>query len=308
MDTRQEYRDTRQRLGFNLVMALSRQGLVLCLALAAPLLPAQISLSNPAFPAALTIEARSGNTQALRARESELFELTNQARAAQGVAPLEWDPALASAALNHCMRMAAEGPISHQYDGEPDLSQRAGRAGAHFSLIEENVAAGSYTDQIQQGWMHSPGHRANLLNPQVDRIGIAVVAANGVLYAVADFGHAVPVLTQAQVEATIAKRLRMSGIPVRADSTGARQACALDSGMPASLNELRPEFIMRWQDADLSRLPQPLQDRIASGNYSEAAVGSCPSQSAGGTFTAFRVAVVLFGARSTRSAPLLSSK
>jgi uncharacterized protein YkwD len=49
---------------------------------------------------------------------------------------------LAAAARRHCLRMAAEGPISHRYEGEPDLSERAAQAGAHFSLIEENVAVG----------------------------------------------------------------------------------------------------------------------------------------------------------------------
>ena len=32
-----------------------------------------------------------------------------------------------------------------------------------------------------------PGHRTNLLNPEVDRVGVAVVATRGVLYAVADY-------------------------------------------------------------------------------------------------------------------------
>jgi uncharacterized protein YkwD len=289
-------------------MALPRQSLVLCLALVAPVLPAQISPAISAPASALAMDARFGSTQALRAKAEQLFALANQARAAQGVGPLQWDSALASAALGHCVRMAAEGPISHQYGGEPDLSQRAGRAGAHFSLVEENVAVGPYTDAIHQGWMHSPGHRANLLNPQVDRIGVAVVAAGGRLYAVADFAHAVPVLTQAQVEATVAGLVRGAGISVRRSPAGARAACALDHGIPASLDESRTEFIMRWQEADLTRLPLQLVDRIASGKFGEAAVGSCPSHSVEGSFTAYRVAVVLFGSGSTRPMNFLSAK
>jgi uncharacterized protein YkwD len=289
-------------------MTCLRQSLVLCVALVAPVLPAQRLLSDAASPAALATDARLGSTQAVRAREEQLFELANEARAAQGIAPLEWDPALASAALTHCLRMAAEGPISHRYGGEPELAERAGHAGAHFSLVEENVAMGPSTATIHQGWMHSPGHRANLLNRQVDRIGVAVVASRSGLYAVADFAHSVPVLSQAQVEATIAHRLRVIGVSVRGNPTGARDACAQDSGFPASLDKRRPEFIMRWQEADLTRLPQPLVDRIASGNYTEAAVGSCPAHSAQGAFTAYRVAVVLFGASSSRSNDFLSAK
>jgi hypothetical protein len=65
---------------------------------------------------------------------------------------------------------------------------------------------------------------------------------------------------------------------------------------------------MRWQEADLTRLPQQLQDRIASGKFGDAAVGSCPSHSVEGSFTAYRVAVVLFGSGSTRPMNFLSAK
>jgi hypothetical protein len=51
---------------------------------------------------------------------------------------------------------------------------------------------------------------------------------------------------------------------------------------------------MRWQDADLTRLPQALADRLASGQYRQAAVGSCPAQGVEGQFTAYRVAVLLY--------------
>ena len=189
--------------------------------------------------------------------------------------------------------MAGEGPLSHQYAGEPDLSVRAGQAGAHFSLIEENIAVGPQPSTIHQAWMNSPGHRENLLNPGVDRVGVAVVARGNQLYAVADFGHAVPVLTQEQVEAKVAHMVQASGVAAHGSSEGAREACSLDHGLPASLDNGRPEFIMRWQDAELDRLPGALLDRIATGKYHEAAVGSCPVQSAETTFTVYRVAVLL---------------
>ena len=107
-------------------------------------------------------EGRGGN---LPAEAEEIRALANQARAQAGVGRLEWDQALAAAALQHCLRMAAEGPIAHQYGGEPDLSARAAQAGAHFSVIEENVAVGPSADAIHEEWMQSPGHRANLLSP-----------------------------------------------------------------------------------------------------------------------------------------------
>jgi uncharacterized protein YkwD len=274
-------------------MAISFKSLLLPFALVVPVLAAQPPLPGPGSAAVMATDVQIGNNQALRIKAEQLFALGNQARAAQGLRALAWDPALAAAALNHCARMAAEGPISHQYAGEPDLSQRAGQAGAHFSLIEENVAVGPYPAAIHQAWMNSQGHRENLLNPAVNRVGVAVVMRGNSMYAVADFGRAVSVLTREQVEATVAGLMRASGVIAHGNSAGARLACAQDHGLPALLDNRRPEFIMRWQDAELLRLPEALLDRIATGKYHEAAVGSCPAQSAESTFTVYRVAVLL---------------
>jgi uncharacterized protein YkwD len=291
----------REETGF--VMSFSRilpRSLLVFFVLVVTALPAR------PFPAAADVQL--GNSQALRNKAEQLFEMGNQARQAQGLRPLQWDPALAAAALNHCARMAAEGPISHQYAGEPDLSERAGHAGAHFSYIEENVAVGDQPVSIHQAWMHSQGHRDNLLNPAVDRVGVAVVARGGELYAVADFGRAVSVLTPEQVESTVANLVQATGVAAHGNSTGARMACAQDHGMPASLDNRRPEFIMRWQDAELSHLPEALVERIATGKYREAAVGSCPSQNPETTFTVYRVAVLLLKPEQGGSRTYLSSK
>src|SRR5208283_1190526 len=161
-----------------------------------------------------------------------LVTLANQARAAAGIRPLQWDPALAQAARQHCLRMAAEGPIGHRYGGEADVSERGGQAGAHFSLIEENVAFAPTPEEVHWGWMNSPHHRENILNPAVDHVGIALVASHGSFYAVADYIRSVPVLTQEQVEAAVARQIRATGIAVLSDSSGARAACALDRGLP----------------------------------------------------------------------------
>jgi uncharacterized protein YkwD len=131
-----------------------------------------------------------GSRSNLKAESEQLFTLANQARAQAKVRRLLWDPALADAALKHCLRLVAAGPIgglSHQYDGEPPLFGRA--TGAHFDMIEENVASGPTTSAIHEAWMESREHRENLLDPGVDCVGIVVLADDGVLYAVADYSH-----------------------------------------------------------------------------------------------------------------------
>ena len=221
--------------------------------------------------------------------------LANQARAEAGVPALRWDPALAEAARKHTMRMVSEGPIAHVYPGELEISERAGLAGAHFDLIEENIGIGADTAAIHEAWMHSEGHRENILNRDIDRVGIAVIAARGVLYATADFARGVQNLTQDQIESRVASLIAPSGVKILPNHETARIACTVDRGPVHSANGLgEPTFVIRWQDSDLSHLPKNLVNQLASGNYREAAVGSCQPNGDAGTFTAYRIAVLLY--------------
>jgi uncharacterized protein YkwD len=241
--------------------------------------------------------ARAQDMQAGRVRiedAEQLFALANLERMHAGLGVLKWDPALAEAAQRHCLRMAKEGPIAHRYGGEQSLTERAAAAGAHFSLIEENVAVGPTADAINEEWMHSPPHRANLLNPSVNRIGTAVVAARGTLYAVADFTTAVQELTRAQIEARVADLIRVSGVAILSNPTQARQACETDQGMPPPRAGMQPRFLMRWQSPNLDALPKVLSQKLASGQFRSAAVGSCAPEGPRDSFTAYRVAVVIY--------------
>jgi hypothetical protein len=262
-------------------MNIHRLALVLCLAIGAPAVWAQAA-------------AQEGKRTPIQPEAWQLVLRANAARSEQGVGPLWWDPALAQAALEHCQRMVQEGQIAHRYGGEPSVGERAAQAGAHFSLIEENVAIGPTPAAIHNEWMESPEHRKNLLSPEVDRVGTAVVASRGVLYAVADYAKAVPVLTPAQVEARVAGLMRGSGVQVDPDPAAARAACAQDRGMPNAPTGIQAQFVMRWQDASLTQLPKSLSDRLASGQFHHAVVGSCPAQYVEGAFTVYRVTALLY--------------
>jgi uncharacterized protein YkwD len=236
--------------------------------------------------------AQDSGGQNLRADAEQIFALANQARTEAGVGRLQWDAALAQAALAHCRRMVAEGPIAHRYGGEPDVGGRAKLAGAHFSVIEENVAIGPSPAGVHDEWMHSPGHRVNLLSPEVDRVGVAVIEARGVLYAVADYSRGVESLSTAQIEARIAELIQPSGVELLRDPAVARQACAMDSGLPRS-GGATPRFIMRWTSGDLNALPPQLVQKLKTKQYKQAAVGSCSAQ-VDGSFSAYRLAVLLY--------------
>jgi uncharacterized protein YkwD len=120
----------------------------------------------------------------------QLFQAINRQRAANGLPPLKWDEALATAAREHAEVMAAQKSISHTLPGEQSLPSRVTRAGARFSWLSENVAAGPNAQNISEQWMQSPNHRANLLDADMDTIGAGAAERNGVVFAVADFSKA----------------------------------------------------------------------------------------------------------------------
>ena len=97
-------------------MKLMKHGLILSLTLVWPLMVAARGQSYSSTP-----NGSSGNMQAA---SEQIVAMANQARAQAGVGRLQWDPALAAAALQHCLRMAAEGPIAHRYGGEADVTGR----------------------------------------------------------------------------------------------------------------------------------------------------------------------------------------
>ena len=227
--------------------------------------------------------------------EQNLLSAANRERAARGIPLLRYDPVLAEAARFHALQMAAHAEISHQFAGEPDLSARGSSAGVHFSMISENVAEAPNASMFHDLWMHSKGHRDNLLDPEVNVVGIAVVVRNGQFYAVEDFASTVESLSYNQQEEAVTQLLSRTGLsvgPSNATSTmaQARLACRMDSGFPG---RHKPWFIMRYTADRLDRLPSQLASRIQSGKYHQAVVGAC-QDTASGPFTAYNIAVLLY--------------
>lgn len=142
----------------------------------------------------------AGRTAGTSAFEDQVLALINQQRQANGVAPLTANPQLQFAASLHSTNMAAAsnviglGPaMSHTLAGspEPTLVSRCDYAGYNYQLIAENIAYGFTTAaDVVNAWMNSPGHRANILNPNLTQVGTSVQAnAAGVLYYTQEFGQ-----------------------------------------------------------------------------------------------------------------------
>jgi len=222
--------------------------------------------------------------------EQILFESTNRERAAHGSPPVQWNAPLAAAARGHALLLAQQDELSHQFQGEPDLASRAAAEGARFSRIAENVALGQSAESLHAQWMKSPPHRANLLDPQMNSVGIAIAMRDGTLFAVEDFSETTGELSLQEQEKLVQKQLQSRGLRIVDSTRDARRSCVLDNGYAGNH---RPSFVIRYATPNLDSLPEMLGKRIDSGRYKNAAVGACSISPRSGA-TGYRLAVLLY--------------
>ena len=223
--------------------------------------------------------------------EQYLFNAANAERVQRGLHPLQWDGALYRAAALHAREMADRESISHQYAGEADLAERAETAGAQFSVVAENVAEAPNAVTIHDAWMHSPHHRANLLDDRVDRVGIGVLVRGGEVYAVEDFDRGVTTMSFEEQETAVANLLNATGpLSIEVADEAARRTCALSTGFAG---ERRPWFVMRFTTGELDVLPDQLRARLATGQFHHVSVGACSARGSR-PFTSYNFAVLLF--------------
>ena len=114
-----------------------------------------------------------------------VLELTNEARARArrcgakhfaAVPPLTLSPRLTRAALEHSKDMARHSEFDHEGSDGSTPPQRATRAGYTWRTVGENIAAGATSaEEVMEGWLASPGHCENLMDPRFTETGIGYV-------------------------------------------------------------------------------------------------------------------------------------
>ncbi|MGK5639426.1 CAP domain-containing protein [Streptomyces sp. URMC 126] len=143
---------------------------------------------DPALTAtgvARAVDARTGDTfwtalwarpftaEGLARTAADVLALTNVHRTAAGLRPLDGDPRLTAAAQAHSADMAARGYHSHTAPDGGRPWDRAVAAGCVHRSIGENIACGQRSPaEVVEGWMNSPGHRANILTPDFTHLGV----------------------------------------------------------------------------------------------------------------------------------------
>jgi len=222
--------------------------------------------------------------------EQQLLALANQSRRQAGAPPLTLDSGLSRAARTHAQAMLEARQLSHQFDGEPSLPTRlAAMTSLQLDQEGENVALDYSAEGGHQHLMLSPPHRANLLNPAYNVVGLGVVRSGDRLYIVQDFGHALPNYSAAEVKdrvATAVNQMRhQSSQPEldRRDLPGADDAaCSMaqaDKLGTSPIRKLAEQFtVLTYTSLHPETLPGGADHAIGSRNLHSFSVGACYSK------------------------------
>jgi uncharacterized protein YkwD len=152
---------------------------------AAPAARAASVLALFALVAGLLLGIAVRPAQADAASDAQtMLALTNQTRAQAGLPPLVWDQAAAGIASWWSGKMANSGTLSHN----PYLAdQISSQDTANWSRLGENVGYGWSLQQLQDAFVASPGHYANIVG-DYNQVGIGVVTdGSGRIWVTLDF-------------------------------------------------------------------------------------------------------------------------
>ncbi|MCM6775571.1 CAP domain-containing protein [Nocardia sp. CDC159] len=145
-------------------------------------LSATVGLSAFALATIAGATSASAAPQSDSAAADEVVTLTNAERAKAGCQPLKAENRLTQAAQGHSEDMAKNNFFDHNSSkGSP--GDRIAATGYKARTWAENIAMG-YRDakDVVNGWMNSPGHRANILNCGLREIGVGVAKGRQGLY------------------------------------------------------------------------------------------------------------------------------
>lgn len=109
--------------------------------------------------------------------EKEMLRLVNRERTARGLPALKADAEMTELARAHSRDMLLRGYFSHYTPEGVDPFGRMKKADLYFWTAGENIAITQTLQMAHEGLMHSPGHRANILNPGFGRLGIGILDA-----------------------------------------------------------------------------------------------------------------------------------
>jgi uncharacterized protein YkwD len=135
------------------------------------------------LPATVLLPASPAQAATPAQEEQSFFQKINDERDARGLADLQWDTKLAGTSRSWSGHMAGNGQLSH----DPNLAGVAASVEPSWRGIGENVGVGSSVSSLHGAFMGSSGHRANILKPSYNRVGIGVVHSGGKIWVTVRF-------------------------------------------------------------------------------------------------------------------------
>lgn len=145
--------------------------------------PATAAPAPAAVAAVPSVAVRTAVPTDLNAAEKTILSKTNTLRAGSKRAALVRDARLNAVALKWARYLATTRDFRHN----PNLT---GQIPAGWRAAGENIAWTTALDanSLYTQWKNSAGHRANMVSPSYNRIGLAVVKSGGRTYGVQVFG------------------------------------------------------------------------------------------------------------------------
>ncbi len=125
----------------------------------------------------ITTDPRLPSRAPAPAEAEAVLSAVNRVRAERRLPSLTLDPRLSEAAAVQARYLARTRRLDHRGPDGSRVAQRVDRAGYRWSTVAENLAQARTASArlVVDMWMHSRGHRENLLNRQVTQVGTAHV-------------------------------------------------------------------------------------------------------------------------------------
>ena len=208
-----------------------------------------------------------------------VISLTNQSRTGNSLAPLIESLALDSAAQAKANDMLANQYFAHVSPSAKTPWDFIANAKYNYIIAGENLAINYYSSEsVEQAWMNSPGHRANILNSNFENIGIGISQGQyqGVpaIFVVQMFGTPLPqnyttppVSAQASVSDSSSIGLQPAGLQSTATtSIASSPTSSLTNPPAASAAALTPSIVVQATTSNLINTPtlnQPAKELIS---------------------------------------------
>ena len=222
--------------------------------------------------------------------EQQLLLLANQSRQQAGAQALRLDAGLSHAARIHAQAMLEAHQLSHQFEGEASLPKRlAAMTNLQLDQEGENVALDYSAEGGHEHLMLSPPHRANLLNPAYNVVGLGVVRSGDRLYIVQDFGRALPNYSSTELKDRVAtavnqirRQAKQSALQRRDLNVADDAACSMaqaDKLGTSPVQKLAERFtVLTYTSLRPETLPSEATHAIGSRNLTSFSVGACYSR------------------------------